>query len=506
MSNKKLGIYFGKDKIAITEADGKRIISSVSLPLAATAGQQQVGVVEAAPDEIKQVALIQSAIRDNKIEAKSAFVGVSNKDLFIRGFQMPFLNKPEMSYGVPFEAKKYLPLRIEDLVFDYQYRGNKKTSKMDILFTATTKINFDKYLAILNQVGVQIKSIEPASFSLLRILSLIRQFNVKSSFALVVVEDSDVEFSIIDKGFPCFSRDIKLSQSKNIPPISVSESNIQSRLASELRISMDYFRRQFSGTSVDRVLLINKNTAEDLAPGLSKELGLEVKSADFSKEKSISSLSDLDILKSYSLVLKDSIKVNLAIDLTVKKTAPEGVPEEKLFAFDIKLIQLPLAISFGILALSYGFPLLEINKLNAKLRAVAAETANSLGPSLSSLSIDELRNKRTEYAQRLADLENLTNARIYITPSWDALPNLLTKGLWFEEYSLTIKDNHKNLRIKGAVYLGDENVEVNAVNDFIKSLKENSDFMQGLNVLDVVSINRSQVGEYQVTAFEISGG
>ena len=510
MAGKKLGIYFGKDSISIVEVAGTQVTSSAHLSL------PEPGELQGAPGESRQITLIGDGLKENKIEAKKAFLGLSNKEQFIRGFQMLVLSKSEMDMGVLYEVKKYLPFKTDDLIFDYQHRINKGSSKMDILFVAVTKNGLDSNLAILNQAGLQITAVEPASFALLRVLALTKQLNPKASFALVTLEGADVEFTIIDRGFPCFSRDIKLSAAPAIPEGSgPGEAAEVKRLASEIRVSLDYFRRQFSGSPVDKVLFLSKMPMPgELISGLNEDLGLLVERVELERNKEANGLEDLGLLKAYALALKDKVKINLSVDLTRKKyvqPALEEAPKEiKPAVLNIAMIKWPLILSLGLLAMAYIFPQFDINQANSRLNQLSKEVEGILPVQLRGAGLEALNKQKTDYADKLAILQKLVNSRFNLTPSLNAIPAALNQGLWLENISIILRDGLESLSLRGAVYLGEKDAELNAANSFYQKLKSSPDFMRGLRILELKSISEGQVQvgseKYLVTYFDISGG
>lgn len=512
MAGKKLGIYFGKDALSMAEVDGKRITCQISLPFL-----EATSAPDASPDEIKLVAMIGGALRDNKIDAKKSYVGLSHKDQFIRGFQMLLLNKSEMDMGVLFEVKKYIPFKTEDLVFDYQRRMNKKTAKMDILFVAATRDSLDSHFSILNQVGLQAAAVEPASFALLRVLSLTKQLNPHASFALATVRGLDAEFTIIDKGFPCFSRDITFSQISGVSDThKAEESAVRGRLASEIRVSLDYFRRQFSGNPVEKVLFLSKDFTlqEELILGLSEDLGLPVERVELENDPQVNNAHDLDMLKAYALALKDSVKLNLTVDLAKKKLIQpivEEAPKEiKEVALSINVIKWPLIAALGLAVLAFSSPQLKINKANTRLSQLRSEVEGILLPKFKGLTFEAWKSAKTDYNSKIEIIEKLVKSRfLLLTPSLNVLPGALEKGLWLQNIGMSIRDGRLSLSIKGAVYLGERDAEVDAANAFYKALKNNQDFMRGLRNLELKSLSESQMqvekDKYAVTQFEISG-
>lgn len=518
MPGKNLGIYFGKDSLSIAEVEGKRIICQATLPF------EPGGSSDAGVDEIKLVAMLGGALRERRISARKAFLGLSHRNQFIRGFQMLLLKHSEMNSGVLFEVRKYIPFKTEDLVFDYQHRVNKKAAKMDILFVAADRGSLEGYLSVLGQAGLKVAAAEPASFALLRILSLTKQLDPGASFALVSLKGIDAELTIIDKGFPCFSRDINLPQAKAASDTnSVDEPQaIRGRLSSEIRVSLDYFRRQFSGNPVDKVLFLSKDFVrqEELVLGLSEDLGLPVERVALEKDPQAQSAKDLDMLKAYALALKGTVKLSLTVDLAKKKLlqpvveeAPKGAgrqPALNMSAINIaRLIKWPLAAALALAAAAFVLPQAKLHQAGARLNQMRQELEGSLLSKFKGLDLESWKSAKTDYQSKIETLEKLVKSRFAFTPSLNALPGALMQGLWLENVSMGMRDGRAAVSIRGTAYLGERGQEVEAVNAFYKALKGNKDFMRGLRSLELKSLSEGQAyaGElqYTVTQFEISG-
>lgn len=515
MAGKKLGIYLGNNNISIIEVKGRHIVSQVRLPLnyADTLNKSQAKADEIAPGSSQEYALtISEALRTNKIDVKEAFLGLSNKDQFIRSFQMPLLTKSELDLGIQFEARKYIPFKAEDLAIDYQYRVNKKSAKMDILYVAVTRNTLDSSISALSEAGLRVKAVEPASFALLRILAITKQLNLKLSFVLITVQDAEVEFIIVNNGFPYFGRDIKLPQpSAGISEVTKGEeASFGERLAGEIRVSLDYFRRQFSGNPVDKALFLSKDLQmqQELIPYLSENLGMTVERVESEIDTETGRLQDLDAIKAYALALREDIKINLSVDLIKKKyvqVISEKEPvEENQSVFNITMLKRPLILSLVLAALFYFLPQLNIKTVNLKLNQLHSEARNVIPDSLKGLDLDSLKKEKTNYISKISALEELINSKLAIGSSWVTLTNAARGGLWLEGVSISIKDDRMLLRIKGSVYLNDQDAELSAVNNFLKTLSNSSSFIRSLKKLDLTFISRVQEGEYMVTRFEIS--
>lgn len=514
MANKKLGIYFSKDNLIAVETQDGRINCCATLPLGNVEDNSQTQSEGIVPDkENARLSLIQTFLKDNKIDSRKVFLALSDKEEFIRSFQMVLLSKSEMEMGIRFEAKKYIPFKTEDLVFDYQKRINRKLGRMDVLFVAVNKESLDRNTSIFSRIGAQIVSVEPASFALLRILSLTKQLYLKLSFAVVAMQGEDVEFIIVDKGFPCFSRQIKLSRPTDMPGSPDAEDNfLKDSLTNEIRVSLDYFRRQFSRSSflLDKMMFLSKDTpTQELISNLNQNLSVPFERVDLERDKELSKLPDLNALKAYALTLKDKVSINLSIDLSKKRHAQPSIEEhpkeEKPFVFNIDMIKRPLILALALAALAFGLPQMEVGKNKLRLNQLHKEAEEALPVKLRGLALDNLRQTRKVYAEKIEVLGKLISSKLNIISPWNILPTALNNGLWLEDLSISVSEGRIQLRMKGMVYLNDPNAETKAARDFFQKLQTNTDFMHGLEKLELTSLSSGQIDKYTVTRFEISG-
>ena len=175
----------------------------------------------------------------------------------------------------------------------------------------------------------------------------------KQTIMIMTLQDGiDLEFSVFSMGFPCFSREIKLSQSQ--PSALAAENFSLERLSSEIRVFLDYFKRQFSVNSVDKIIFAAKSVHLDLIANLNKNLGLNIQTLEQSGEAELNVLPDLDAFKAYAAALgfaarralKGRVPMNLTADLFRRLSRQTVVPKEKavvqaLPQLDFNLLKAP---------------------------------------------------------------------------------------------------------------------------------------------------------------------
>ena len=316
MTNSSLGIYFGPKIINLVETSGKKILNNIQIQRSMFAPSDLEPQVS---DEVKIVALFNEEFRKNKIEVKEANICLSGKDLIIRTFEIPQLPADELSNGVNFEVKKYIPFKVEDLVADFQAVNDKITRRNQILYVGIKKETLEKYFSIASQLNIKVNTIEHSVFSLLRFLRL-TNFNsrgVVAVFNVDYLEEDEANFIILENGFPLFSRDIVISggPEEMHRPQENSPGMLLEKLKTEIRISLDYYNRTFLAKKISKVYLVTNNDLRADLETFFKDMSLPVNSIDISKYVPRNQVFSLGMVKgcgcSISKIIKSELKINL---------------------------------------------------------------------------------------------------------------------------------------------------------------------------------------------------
>jgi len=508
----KLGIYFGPQTINLVETRNKRPINNIQIPLLAITGPKLSQ--EKVPEELKLATLLKDKLMASKIEAKEAAVILSGRDLIIRTFDMPILPKEELASAVNFEVKKYIPFKLEDLIYDFQRNPDKTNRKNYILFVGIKKEALAKYFSVLEQSGLKIEAIEYSAFSIVRLLNLanVREKGIIAFAGIDLVENDEANFVVLESGFPLFSRDITLISASQGEITGIGEDQsgrAMERLKRELHISLDYYNRKFPNKKINKmVFIMDENYQADLEI-LVKEIGLNIQFIDASKyfiDKTIP--FSLAFIKAYSgslLEVNTGIRINL---LSVKERALKKTsvlqPVEAVLITGIKTHFMVAVASLFICALVFFFGLYRILPLKKEL-----ENTINLRPHVSTVnqdaSYEKLSNLYSEYKYKVTTLDNLIKNRFYLTSLLDLLPRLLPQGMWLTDLSFeSIREENKiKLILEGMVYLDDNSKELELLNNFLANLKKDPALIKYFTEIGIASIDTKQIEKDTMTHFVI---
>lgn len=511
-----LGIYFGPKAICIIETKGKKIISNIQIfqSTISTADLEERVSVESRAGGI--TALIKEELARNKIQAKEATLCLSGKDLIIRTFEMPMMPREELQSAINFEVKKYIPFKVEDLISDSQVEVDKSSRTNLVLFIGIKKETLAKYISILNQLNLKVKAIEYSAFSILRCLKLTgsNQNGVIGLFATDMSGEDEATFTVLENGFPLFSRDIMLTGE----PGSLSKPEktgpeilaLLEKLKTEIRVSLDYYNRKFPSKNVKKVFLIcNQEFSADLE-ALVKELGLSAKFTDVIRYIQRSIPYSLSFIKGYCTSLCGAIKIGIKVNLLEAKERAAVVKERTLQAETISLLK-GIRLNPGIIFLGiamclavFGYGIYRKVPLAKEFKAITQMRLNIAGIDPDA-SYEELTSIDSRKRKKLDDLNNLVQKQMYLTVPLDAVVKALPRGVWLSSFYFNKQDEQKaELILEGMVYLVKKETEFDAVNKFVSNLKQVPGFFSYFKNISVKSLDRIQFEGIPVSKFVIS--
>jgi len=507
MATKKklLGVNFGQDSLDIVEIEKQKILSIHHAPYLETKDKAEVTEVA---DEIRLAAILQKALRDRKIETVDSIVTVPSKEILLRYFSIPVLPKNEIKTAIDFEARKYVPIKLDDLYFDYllQKTKEKGAKKLRTHFLAVKKEILKKFIYALEQTNLKTSTIETSPFSLFRVLLYKKLTKANSNLAIIEVGKQEGSICIIDRGFPELIRDFKFtSVSKDI--YSQVPDNLSYHLYNEVRLSFDYYRIQSQKENVSQIFLFTDEKDVQLKDNLNKEFNIPVIAINAKEILEAGENVTTGTLKAFGVAIRDFVSSPITIDLSKKREVLEA--KEKI---EVEVTEVPVSpqsvIKTGIIAacfvlLFYLFvDFSQISALNSKLKGLSQQRTE-MKHKLGTLDLVRLQNIKGEYEEQVQILKEAAEIT-YLTPLLNALPSLIPKGVWLTNISFSF-DPVSSFKLEGKAYFEDESKQINFVNRFFNNIKDNNDFRNSFNKIDLDFIKQQISGEFEVTEFGITG-
>lgn len=168
-------------------------------------------------------AALQQIIKRSKVTTDRVIAALPNFSVFSSIISLPVMPRKEMYAAVRWEAKKFVPMPIEEMVLDWRLlKENDKPAKpasesstpgapdekspknLRVLLTAAPKNLVQRYLSIFKSIGLRLSSLETESFALER--SLLG--GEPGSFMLVDVGAVATNIAITVNSVPILNRSI----------------------------------------------------------------------------------------------------------------------------------------------------------------------------------------------------------------------------------------------------------------------------------------------------------
>ena len=504
-----LGVYFGTNSIGLAEVNNKKLVNSVVIPQANIfSGDFE----EKVPADVKIIALIKDALRSNHINVDHGSICISGQDLIIRTFEIPRLPSNELQSAINFEAKKYIPFKLEDLIYNFQVETDNKNKLNTILFVGIKKEILEKYISISRQLNIKINAIEYSAFSLLRFMRMCgaRDNGVIACLCFDLNNDDEINFMVSENGFPFFSRDIVLATGLNDLDAGSAAVNDQmkkyDKLKNEIRVSQDYYRRKFPDKAIKTLYVLSgQDMREDLRNFFAGS-GISAKFVDTAKILGKGVIYSSVLAKSFGTVLFKDLSLKVKINLfTTHQKADISKGKEDIFSFmegvkvDLKMVFLGILIC----AATFGYGIYRMQPLREELNSIKGKR-----PLVASVSAADdsatLAARDKNLKKKLNNLDSLIRDQLYATYFLDIIPRALPEGAWLTKFTSTRKeDGRPEVVLEGGAYLGDSDKEFEAVNTFLSNLKANQFFSKNFKEISITSVDRKVVEDKSIAIFSI---
>ena len=269
--------------------------------------------------------LLKDLFEETGLKTKKVRLTVSGSGIHIRRMTMPSIPKKELMQTLPWEMKEHLPFPVETARIQYHILGEfveDEAKKLDLLAVACPNNLIDRTLSIANGAWLQVTHLDVNAFALWNMLFAMDRLKIGETTALIdlgsekmslyLFKDEILQFSremtpagadltrAITDGIP-FERDLGFLYEKaerikeevgilsgaqegrvageklDFSKISFLMRPVLERWVAEIGRSLDYYRNQFYGERIDRILLTGGGAhLKNVASYLESELRIPI--------------------------------------------------------------------------------------------------------------------------------------------------------------------------------------------------------------------------------------
>ncbi len=261
---------------------------------------------------------VKEAIKDAGVGTKKVVVGLPESSIFTQLITIPKVDEKKIDETIHWEAKKYIPIPIDEVRIDWIFLGERiinNVVNLDIFLIAAPNNLIQRYLKVLEYSQIEPIGIETESISTTRAIwwkkqmgyesspdntsVMILDFGAKSTDLSVVVggslifsqslitgSDALTEALVSDFGLEYqqaeeYKKNYGLDESQLEGKIANSLKPVMNVIVSEARKTLDFFRSRFQKSTPKRLLIVGDGAK---LPGIltymANELAIETALAD----------------------------------------------------------------------------------------------------------------------------------------------------------------------------------------------------------------------------------
>lgn len=219
-SKTKLGIDIGTSSIKVVELSQEggrwKLLNYGMYELHAGDGRSDTArtVMDLSDAEIGQA--IQQILTTATMKSRDAVAAVSSFSTFATVIEMPYVSEEDLAKTIPFEARKYVPVPLDQVVLDWSIVGvageDKKEgapatpATVEVFLAAVPKDETARYQRIMKAAGIRLVALELENSSLVRALL----GNDLSTTAILNVGGRSTSILVVSKGYERLSHNYEI--------------------------------------------------------------------------------------------------------------------------------------------------------------------------------------------------------------------------------------------------------------------------------------------------------
>ena len=149
-----------------------------------------------------------------QVQSKRAVSSLPGFSVFTSLIDLPKMNDKELSQAIKYEAKRYVPISLDNMVLDWKVVNVRDVStkeglgstSMQVLLTAAPKALVDRYVGIFRGTEMKLVGLETEAFALTR--SLVG--NDRAPILVLDIGASATDVIVVANGFPILNRTLEV--------------------------------------------------------------------------------------------------------------------------------------------------------------------------------------------------------------------------------------------------------------------------------------------------------
>ncbi|MCF7878615.1 MAG: pilus assembly protein PilM, partial [Candidatus Omnitrophica bacterium] len=389
----QIGLYLGVNSVAASLVEARKLVSSACADISSDQDS-----VEKLQENVRIQASLNKIMREAHIDSKEINLSAADKNFIFRYLELPLMRKKDIESALFFEIEKYIPFKTKELIWDYQYVRSRRDKKTKVSFVGMRENNYKEIKEILSQLDLSLKSLEPASISLARLVKSNKDFSKDKDFVILDVSSHEGYLTFFHDELPVFNRHFDISKTEG--------EFDKDKFVEAVNYSFQYFRREYKKANIGKIIAVGSVLDKQVISSLEETLRLEVKKVLPSELVSFQKELSSEEIKSSGVALRKTLSYKFNPILEER--------EEPLAAETAKVVDITTGwryqILTGLLIIgllgSYFFWSFLNQRVEAKKESIITEEKNiEVADSLAGLSKQAVEEKVAEKKEQIEYLK-----------------------------------------------------------------------------------------------------
>ncbi len=221
---------------------------------------------------------LKNILAEKKISCNQVKLSLKDSNCLVRYFSFPKMEKKRLEQALSYELNKHIPFSPDEVYFDYYILRDLSPTELSILLAVAKKDFINNILEIFKELGLAVSEINLDSICLLNLFLDTHPDSKDSNSCILDVGNSFSIMTIVHKGVPFLTRDVKFStkdivavaaRAKGLKPADIQKQLLDpgqakdlfefiqssiSGLCKEMKSSFDYFEVN-KGEHIDKLYL-----------------------------------------------------------------------------------------------------------------------------------------------------------------------------------------------------------------------------------------------------------
>ena len=488
---KKVGLYLGINSVGAAVIQGKDILSL---------GKFEFSSLEKSGSEIKNEdirweALINKTLREVGSDAKNICVSLADRDFIFRPLEMPSMKRREIESSLVYEIEKYIPFKIDELVWDYDYANFPKERKIGLSFIGIKEGNFERIKSILSRLELKTARIEPSCVSLARVVKSVKKFAQFKNFALLDFTQDEAYLTFFQQDLPVFNRYLVVPKKGDVLDLD--------NFIEAVNFSFQYFKREFKNYKLDKFIIVGDSHIDSLVPPLKEGLQVEIESVS-SRDLIKRDNAKVENVKAFGVVGLEHSPYKFKPYL--RKTEERSLPSAKpITGVALRLGLLSSLIAIGLVGTIF-LSLILGNEVTEKKFALKKKEKSIIVPAaLGALTWQERAAMVEKENERIKSIKNISTSLSRFSPFVEriATEDILPRRLWLGDLDITGAQGKYKAILTGYIFRDNDYEERLGVDEFISNLRKDKTVGSIFTKVELDTSSRQKVENFEVTSFSV---